>query len=366
LLSAGDATPTVTHGPLSLHTPGVGVVRGEGGRALTEPRRAFLGPAYRDGVLLRSQEGGAIRDCLLYQRFHNIREHGSSLLVGGFRQLALRLIFGLVSLGLVVQFGGCRHPVLSLRVRLRDPLDNPVALRTQDGHGSVRDQVGDGLTGAFGGVFQASVCAVSGERIDELLLRVCEIASDDVQPIRLAPACHANVDACRIERVGKQRVCGVRGRALDAVRGGRVGQVRVLGHVIRGQSHGALSLTAVAGLDDAQRTVVADVLHRPGLPVGNAECGLVAAGLDHVPGADGQPVAAEHRPPVVNLVAADALGPDAFVQRLGLVIRSHGDRIRQAHRSGNVLLHVVVGVVQDDQPTLVQPIENRGGVAGMP
>lgn len=40
------------------------------------------------------------------------------------------------------------------------------SLRTHDGHGAVRDQVGDGLMGAFGGVFPAAVCAVSRERID--------------------------------------------------------------------------------------------------------------------------------------------------------------------------------------------------------
>src|SRR5699024_4342503 len=86
--------------------------------------------------------------------------------------------------------------------------------------------------GLDGGVGEATVCPVAFHRINELRTRIRQILSDDVQPVVLAASGHADVDACRARRLRQERVGGVDGCALDAIRSCCVGQVRVLAHIL--------------------------------------------------------------------------------------------------------------------------------------
>lgn len=224
-LAVRKALPPAVHYPLGRLTAGPCVFRGAGCRALTESGRVRLGAVCHVSGMLRDQELGTVLRCFLGKRLHNIREKYGNLRIGGFCQIALRLVLGLVSRRLVTQPGDGQYPVLSLRIGLRDPLNDPVALSLHDRHRAVSDEVYDSLVSAFGGVLQTTVGAVSGECVDELLLRIAEVGGDDVQGVRLAAAGHADIDASGVELVSEYRVRSVHGSALDAVGSDRVAEV---------------------------------------------------------------------------------------------------------------------------------------------
>ena len=98
---------------------------------------------------------------------------------------------------------------------------------------------------------------------------------------------HADVHARRACRVGEHRVRDIDGCALDTVGGGRVGQVRVLAHVLRRKGDDARVSTSTDGFPRVDRAIVLDVLDDPLLPVRDPERGVVTSGLDEVTGSDG-------------------------------------------------------------------------------
>lgn len=183
ILTVRNALPPAVHDPLCRLTAGVYVFRGAGCRALSETGCVRFRAVCCVCSLLRGQELGTVRRCFLGKRLHSTREKCGNL-----------------------RIGGCRHPALSLCIGLGDPLDDAVALCVHDGHRPVRDKTYDSFAGAFGGLFQAAVGAVSDECFNELLLRVVEVGGNDVQGVRLTAAGHTDVDASGVERVGEHRV----------------------------------------------------------------------------------------------------------------------------------------------------------------
>lgn len=85
---------------------------------------------------------------------------------------------------------------------------------------------------AFGRVGEASVGAIAFHRRDELFSRLLLAFGDDVQEVLLAAASHSDVHARGAGGVSEKRVRPRHSRALDSVGGRRIGQVRVLGHIL--------------------------------------------------------------------------------------------------------------------------------------
>ncbi len=183
---------------------------------------------------------------------------------------------------------------------------------------AISNETAHGLDGLLVGVFEAPVCGVAFDRLNELCSRLRHVLSDDVQPVRPATSRHPHVYPCRARRVGEHSVGGGDGCALDTVCGCRVGQVRMLCHIVERKGDGAGVLAAVADLTGVESAVVGDLLHDPLLPVRDPECGVVLPGLDQVTGTDGQAVAAGLRHRVINLAPFDAPGADAGMLSLWL------------------------------------------------
>lgn len=117
------------------------------------------------------------------------------------------------------------------------------------------------------GVGESPVSTVTFHRLDELLAGVGQARRDDMQDVVGASSGHADVDGCRIERVGQDRVRSRDGRVLHPVGGRCVGQVRVLLHVPGGRGHRVLTLATIPGLVRPDGAVVPDALDGEGLPV---------------------------------------------------------------------------------------------------
>ena len=77
----------------------------------------------------------------------------------------------------------------------------------------------------------------------------------------------------------------------------------MLGHILGGQTHAALPLPLPPAprLAHPHGPVLLDVLHDPVLPVRNTNAGVVLPRLNHVPGPNGEAVAASGGAAVVHL-----------------------------------------------------------------
>ena len=163
---------------------------------------------------------------------------------------------------------------------------------------------------------RSQVGPLPAERGDPLLACVVKVLGDQVRDVGLAAAGHRHVGRGGGGRVRHHEVGGLGGVALGAVAGGGVTELDVLADVVGGQL-----ATAPVAVVDGEPAVAVHPGDGPGLPVGHAEGGVVAAGHDQVPGADPLPVPVADGAVVVDDAGGDEPVADRGVQRGGVLAR---------------------------------------------
>ena len=127
----------------------------------------------------------------------------------------------------------------------------------------------------------SEIGAVAGEHVDPLLARMRQVGGDEMRDVAGASASHPDVGRRGAGVLPHHHVCGGDGVALDAVRGGGVGELNMAPHVVRGQ----YPLPGVAA-GDRQPAVPVDPCDGPGVPVGDIEVAVVAPRRDPVTDTD--------------------------------------------------------------------------------
>lgn len=140
----------------------------------------------------------------------------------------------------------------------------------------LQDEARDVATCGLAGSFDTAIAGLAFHRVDEKSASFVDIAGDDVQRVLLAAAGGRDVHGLRVGGISEDPVPDVDGRALHAVLGRCVRQVRVLLDILAGQ------LRAAAVAADGHYAVPADAGDGPGVAVGDAELAIVATGHDAI------------------------------------------------------------------------------------
>lgn len=142
--------------------------------------------------------------------------------------------------------------------------------------------------GDRGSAVRAEVGSVAAEGLHPLLARRVDVIGDEMGCVAMAPAGHRDVGAGGAGGLREEQVGCVDRLALRSVCGGRVGELDMLIDILGRQG----PVTAPAC--DVDREVGIESGDDPGVPVGDVELAVVAAGADGiadpedpaVPGAD--------------------------------------------------------------------------------
>ena len=181
-----------------------------------------------------------------------------------------------------------------------------------------RAVAGRGAGGGLAGGGGSEVGPVPAERGDPLLPRVIEVGGDQVRGVGRAAAGHRHVAGGRGGGLGQHEVRLGGGVALRAVAGDRVAELDVSADVVGGQLP-----PAPPGVVDGEPAVAMHPGDGPRLAVGDAEVVVVAAGHDHIPGAEPLPVAGDGDAAVVDRAGGDEPVPDGRVEGGGVFAGVH-------------------------------------------
>ncbi len=263
------------------------------------------------------------------------------------------------------------EPLLQvLELPVRGELVGPRAAQVGEDlrQGSWRTVAGRRAGGRLAGGGRSEVGPVPAERGDPLRPRIIKVDGDKMRDVKHAAAGHRHVADGAGGRLGQHQMRLEGGVALRAVAGDRVAELDLSADVVGGQLP-----PATPGAVNGQPTVAMHPGDGPHLPVRDAEAVVVAAGHDHIPGAEPLPVAGDSNAAVIHRADGDQPVPDRRVERGGVFTGvHHHDRGAAAVEPG---CHEVIGervaplhlaAMDRDVATGVQHVEHRAGIVARP